>query len=238
LIFHGKTVASIAKALGYRVEPEIPTTRNEGVTVDQKKTVLLVMGSVRAGRNCPKITAWVASIGRATSTYAYEIIDLAEFPLPMDDESGIPALDSYSQPHTKAWSEKIERASGVIFVTPQFNWGYPAVLKNAIDHLYHEWRNKPVMIVTYGGHGGGRCAKQLRQVAVRLRMRIVPTSPALRLSDAVIREGAELQPDRDFRSFAPRVRRAFSELADQLEGHESVAARIRRTWKATMAVLS
>ncbi|MDR6555596.1 NADPH-dependent FMN reductase [Paenibacillus qinlingensis] len=206
--------------------------------MDQKKTVLLVMGSIRAGRNCPKITAWVESIGRAHSDYEYEIIDLANWPLPMDDETGIPALGGYCQLHTQAWSEKIKQASGVIFVTPQFNWGYPAALKNAIDHLYHEWRDKPVMIVTYGGHGGGRCGKQLRRVAVRLRMRIVPTSPALRLSDAVIREGAELQPERDFRDFAPRVQRALSELADQLEGHESVLARMRRKWKVALAVLS
>lgn len=94
------------------------------------------------------------------------------------------------------------------------------------------------MIVTYGGHGGGRCGKQLRRVAVRLRMRIVPTSPALRLSDAVIREGAELQPDRDFRHFVPQVQRALSELADQLEGCESILARIRRKWKVALAVLT
>jgi NAD(P)H-dependent FMN reductase len=206
--------------------------------MEQKKTALLVMGSIRAGRNCPKITAWVESIGRANSNYEYEIIDLAKWPLPMDDELGIPALGGYSQPHTHAWSEKIKSASAVIFVTPQFNWGYPAALKNAIDHLYHEWRDKPVMIVTYGGHGGGRCGKQLRRVAVRLRMRIVPTSPALRLSDAVIREGAELHPDRDFRTFVPQVQRALSELADQLEGHESILARTRRKWKVALAVLS
>ncbi|NQX58063.1 NADPH-dependent FMN reductase [Paenibacillus qinlingensis] len=206
--------------------------------MEQKKTVLLVMGSVRAGRNCPKITAWVESVGRAYSNYEYEIIDLAKWQLPMDDEPGIPALQGYSQPHTQAWSEKIKSGNGVIFVTPQFNWGYPAALKNAIDHLYHEWRDKPVMIVTYGGHGGGRCGKQLRRVAVRLRMRIVPTSPALRLSDAVIREGAELNPDRDFSNFAPQVQRAVSELVDQLEERESVLARLRRKWKEALAVLS
>lgn len=100
------------------------TYKNEGENMDQKKTILLVMGSIRAGRNCPKITAWVESIGRENSNYEYEIIDLAKWPLPMDDEPGIPALGGYSQPHTHAWSEKIKRASGVVFVTPQFNWGY------------------------------------------------------------------------------------------------------------------
>ncbi|THF76412.1 NADPH-dependent FMN reductase [Cohnella fermenti] len=205
--------------------------------MDRKNTILLVMGSTRAGRNCPTITAWVESIGREGSTDEYEIVDLAEWPLPMDDEPGIPALGHYTQPHTVAWSEKIKSASAIVFVTPQFNWGYPAVLKNAIDHLYREWKDKPVMLITYGGHGGGRCAKQLRRVAVRLRMRIVPTSPALRLSDAVIREGAALVPERDFRAFAPTVRRAFAELAAQLDGRERLLSRMRRRWKAMLAVV-
>ncbi|GLX68728.1 NADPH-dependent FMN reductase [Paenibacillus glycanilyticus] len=204
----------------------------------EKKTVLLIMGSIRAGRNCPNITSWVGSIGEANTDYHYEMIDLAKWPLPMDDEPGIPALDHYTQPHTRAWSEKIKSASGLVFITPQFNWGYPAVLKNAIDHLYHEWRDKPVMIVTYGGHGGGRCGKQLRRVAVRLRMRVVPTSPALRLSDAVIREGAPLEPSRDFLKFVPQVRRAIAELGAQIDGQESLSSRMRRNWKATLAVLS
>lgn len=205
--------------------------------MDQKKTVLLVMGSTRAGRNCPKITAWVESIGRASTAYEYEIVDLASWSLPMDDEPAIPAIGPYAQPHTRAWSEKVKDANAVVFITPQFNWGYPAVLKNAIDHLYSEWHDKPLMIVTYGGHGGGRCAKQLRQVLGRLRVRIVPTSPELRLSDTVIREGATLNPDHDFRAFAPKVRQAFAELAAQLDGRESVMTRLRRRWKATLSVL-
>src|SRR3546814_6593640 len=103
-----------------------------------KKTVLLIMGSTRAGRICPTITEWVAGIGRVCTDFAYEIVDLADWLLPMNDEPAIPALASYTQPHTRAWSDKIKRADAVVFVTPQYDWGYPAVLKNAIDHLRSE----------------------------------------------------------------------------------------------------
>jgi NAD(P)H-dependent FMN reductase len=203
-----------------------------GGDMDHRKTVLLIMGSTRAGRICPRITEWVAQIGRAGTDFDYHTVDLADWLLPMDDEAGIPAMGFYAQPHTRAWSDKIKSADAVIFVTPQFNWGYPAVLKNAIDHLYHEWRDKPAAIVTYGGHGGTRCAKQLRQVAASVRMRVVVTAPAIRLSDAVIRQGAPFEPDGDFQRYLPRVRGAVTELAAQVNGRERLLTGVRRRCKA------
>lgn len=204
----------------------------------ERKTVLLIMGSTRAGRKCPQVAAWVESLGQAYSDFAYEVVDLANWSLPMDDEPDIPALGHYTQAHTRAWSDKINSADAVVFVTPQFNWGYPAILKNAIDHLYHEWRDKPTVIVTYGGHGGTRCARQLRRVAASLKMRVVATTPALVLSDAMIREGAALDPDRDFLAFEPAVRRAWAELANQLVARESILSRMHRRWKAALSVVS
>jgi NAD(P)H-dependent FMN reductase len=146
--------------------------------------------------------------------FRYEVIDLANWPLPMDDEAAIPATGRYAQDHTRAWSDKISGAAAVVFVTPQYNWGYPAVLKNAIDHLYREWHNKPAVIVTYGGHGGTKCSEQLKQVANAVKMRLAATSPALVLPEAVIREGAALDPNREFSREVILVRGALGELAD------------------------
>lgn len=111
------------------------------------------------------------------------------------------------------------------------------MLKNAIDHLYAEWRDKPLAIVTYGGHGGARCAKQLRQVAASLRMRIVATAPALPLSDAVIREGADLEPARDFRAQRASVARALKALEDMVDGRERRARRLYRKIKTHFCAL-
>src|ERR1700722_7931287 len=143
---------------------------------------LVIAGSMRPRRIALQIAEWVAEIGRETTKGAFELIDLRDWPLPMDDEPGIPAGGSYEHEHTRAWSRKIAAAPAFVFVTPQYNWGYPAALKNALDHLYTEWAGKPAMIVSYGGHGGEKCAAQLRQVAEGLKLRPVPTMPAITLT--------------------------------------------------------
>lgn len=173
------------------------------------------MGSIRAGRHCPRIAAWVLQIAQACSDLHYELLDLADWPLPMDDEPGVPALGEYSQPHTLAWSRKIAATSAFIVVTPQYNWGYPAPLKNALDHLYKEWEGKPVAIVTYGGHGGGKCAAQLRQVLEGMHMRPAVTMPELTLTREMI-QGAPIDPEKDFASEAESVRHAIQELSKLL----------------------
>ncbi|VVE84812.1 NADPH-dependent FMN reductase [Pandoraea sputorum] len=180
----------------------------------EPKLVLVIMGSTRAGRNCPAIAQWVADIGQTRTDLTYEIVDLKAWHLPLDDEPGLPATGApYAQPHTRAWSEKISSCDAVVFVTPQYNWGYPAALKNAIDHLYFEWREKPTVIVTYGGHGGTKCASQLRQVAEALKMRVITTAPSITLSDDVIRHGGTLHPATDFAEFSSSVEQAMTELA-------------------------
>jgi NAD(P)H-dependent FMN reductase len=176
-------------------------------------SVLVVMGSVRAGRLCPQIASWVIDIAAAASTMKYELVDLGDWPLPMDDEPGIPALGRYLQAHTQAWGGKIAAAEGIVFVTPQYNWGYPAVLKNAIDHVYGEWRDKPAVIVTYGGHGGSKCAAQLRQVAEAVHMRPVAAMPAITLTREMM-GGGPMVPEIDFKSAAPVVRQAIRELSE------------------------
>jgi NAD(P)H-dependent FMN reductase len=183
---------------------------------DKSSAVLVILGSTRAGRICPKIAAWVTGIGRSCTTLDFEVIDLREWHLPADDERGIPALGSYAQEHTRAWSRKVASAAAIVFVTPQYNWGYPAPLKNAIDHLYKEWTGKPLVIVSYGGHGGNKCAGQLRQVADGLHMRTVSTMPAIELTDEMIRS-ASVDPQRDLTAHVEAVRQAFAELAAQLQ---------------------
>ncbi len=177
--------------------------------------VLILIGSVRAGRLCPEITAWVANIARATAALDFEVVDLADWKLPMDAEPAVPAIGPYVTAVTRAWSEKVAGADAFVFVTPQYNWGYPAVLKNALDHLYREWRGKPAVIVTYGGHGGNKCAAQLRQVLDGLKMVAMPTMPALELNEDIIR-GAAFNAGLQFDGHISAVTRAIEELAANL----------------------
>jgi NAD(P)H-dependent FMN reductase len=179
------------------------------------KTILVIIGSTRAQRIGPQVAGWVAEIGREGLPSArFEVVDLKDWPLPMDDEPGVPAGHPYVFEHTKAWSRKISEGDGVVFVTPQYNWGYPAPLKNAIDHLYKEWAGKPAMIVTYGGHGGDRCAAQLRQVLEAVHLAPVATMPAFTLPRARIEANDGIvDPPVAFAGSEGVLRQAFAELA-------------------------
>jgi NAD(P)H-dependent FMN reductase len=177
--------------------------------------ILVIIGSTRARRIGPQVAEWVARVGRETMAGVFEIVDLKHWPLPMDDEPGIPAGGGgYAFEHTSAWSRKVAEGDAFVFVTPQYNWGYPAPLKNALDHLYREWTGKPAMIVTYGSRGGGKCAAQLRQVLDGLEMKPVPTMPGLRLARERIEANAgDVEPAVEFADHLGELRQAFDELA-------------------------
>jgi NAD(P)H-dependent FMN reductase len=177
------------------------------------KNVLVIMGSVRDGRRCPAIAAW--AVERQPASLKSEIVDLKDWHLPMDDEAAIPATGEYANDHTRAWSAKVAGADGIVIVTPQYNWGYPAVLKNALDHLYKEWEGKPLMLVTYGGHGGDKCAKQLRIVAKGLHMKTVRTAPALAITRAQIM-GAPFDAESDLKKYVPKLQKAWKQLGKSL----------------------
>ena len=182
--------------------------------------VHVIVGSTRARRICPQIAEWVAKIGRETVSGEFEVVDLKDWPLPMDDEPDIPAAgQDYATEHTRAWSQKIASGDAFVFVTPQYNWGYPAPLKNALDHLYREWSGKPAMIVTYGGHSGSKCARQLRQVLHGLHMRVTPTMPGFKLPrDRIEANTGTIDPATVFAGRRRVLKKAFKELAALSKG--------------------
>src|ERR1700679_3784003 len=134
-------------------------------------TLTIIVGSTRPGRAGQPIAEWFADRARAHGGFEVEVADLAEIGLPLLDEPNHPRLGQYINQHTKDWSARIERADAVGFVTPEYNYGYPATIKNAIDYLHREWRDKPVGFVSYGGVAAGtRAVQQLKQVVTTLRM--------------------------------------------------------------------
>jgi NAD(P)H-dependent FMN reductase len=154
----------------------------------------VILCSSRQPRVCPQVAAfvmetfenWTSSLSNefhSPTSVKLHLIDLAVWALPLFDEPTIPSQvtshSDYGQAHTRAWSEEIQKYFAFIFILPQYNWGYPAVIKNAIDYLFNEWHGKPAIIVSYGGHGGVKAASQLRQVLQGVRMNVVETMPAL-----------------------------------------------------------
>jgi NAD(P)H-dependent FMN reductase len=111
----------------------------------------------------------------------FELIDIAQYKLPLLDEP-VPAIRAqYSHGHTRAWAAKIASCDGYVFVTPEYNHGIPAALKNAIDYLFAEWNDKAAGFVSYGGAGGARAAEQLRLVMAELAVADVRSQVLLSL---------------------------------------------------------
>jgi len=100
----------------------------------------------------------------------------------------------YNDINIQQWSNLVSSCDGYIILTPQYNWGYPGDMKNAMDHLYKEWHNKPAMIVTYGGHGGNKCGMQLRQVLHGFKMKLVEEEVSITLPEDYIRGSARMKP--------------------------------------------
>uniref|UniRef100_A0A915DLW8 NADPH-dependent FMN reductase-like domain-containing protein n=1 Tax=Ditylenchus dipsaci TaxID=166011 RepID=A0A915DLW8_9BILA len=151
------------------------------------------------------------------SSFKTELIDLNDWHLPMNDEPHVPATGKYTQEHTKKWSQKITAADGFIFVTPEYNHGYPAALKNALDHLFQEWGNKPAAVVSYGGSGGTKSAGQLKQVFELMQMRLADTWPAIKLPRSVFETGKISDPNKDLMEYMKDVRTMANQIANLLK---------------------
>jgi NAD(P)H-dependent FMN reductase len=130
----------------------------------------IILGSTRPGRNGKAVADWVLDKAQARIGADYDLIDLADHPLPHMDEPMSPMLGQYAGEHTKAWAATIAPYDGYVFVTPEYNHSTSAVLKNAIDYLYAEWTNKAAAFVSYGSVGGARAIEHLRAVCSELQI--------------------------------------------------------------------
>jgi NAD(P)H-dependent FMN reductase len=134
-------------------------------------TLQIIIASTRPGRAGLPIAEWFRDRAVAHGAFDVELIDLAEVDLPFMDEPNHPRLRRYTQQHTKDWSATIDRGDAYVFVTPEYNYGFTAPLKNAIDFLHEEWKHKPVGFVSYGGVAAGtRAVQMLKQVVTTLKL--------------------------------------------------------------------
>ena len=145
-----------------------------------KPTLQIIIASTRPGRVGPSVAAWFHDRAVKAGDFEVELIDLAEVNLPMFDEPKHPRFGEYVHQHTKDWSATIERGDAYVFVIPEYNYGYNAAIKNAIDYLNREWQYKPLGFVSYGGVAAGtRAMQMLKQVVSALKM--VPMTDAVNI---------------------------------------------------------
>lgn len=122
--------------------------------------IQVIVASTRPQRAGKPIARWVNEHVRAVELFDTDLVDLADVALPLLDEPRSPVAGDYRHEHTRRWSRTVAGADAYIFVMPEYNHSYNAALKNALDYLYHEWRDKPVGLVSYGGASGGMRAIQ------------------------------------------------------------------------------
>jgi NAD(P)H-dependent FMN reductase len=182
----------------------------------------IVIGSTRPGRKGAQVGAWVAAQAQTRGTATYDVLDLADFELALLDDPLVPgeAKGVYASPQTRRWSEAVSGCEGFVWVTPEYNHGVPAAMKNALDVLYPEWLEKTVAFVSYGWDGGLRVVEQWRGIVANVRMHAVRNQVPLSL----VRDFADGE-------FAPGAR-APAELAralDDLERLTVVTRPLRQT---------
>lgn len=130
----------------------------------------IIIGSTRPGRNGEQVAKWYYDVAKNRTDAEFELIDIADFNLPLLDEALPAGWNQYANDHTKKWAAKIGEFDGFVMVTPEYNHSTSAALKNAIDYLALEWNNKAVAFVSYGSAMGVRAVETLRLVAGELQM--------------------------------------------------------------------
>jgi len=144
------------------------TAQEEGLVAFKLHTVI---GSTRPGRVAPSIAGWFHEAAVQHGRFEAELVDLAEFNLPIYNEPKHPRLQQYEHEHTRAWSASVHAADAFVFVTPEYNFGPPPALVNALNYVYVEWNYKPAGFVSYGGVSGGLRAVQIeKQLLTTLKM--------------------------------------------------------------------
>ncbi len=175
--------------------------------------VKVILGSTRQGRFSDTPGRWITEeLGKRGDVKA-ELLDLRDYPMPFFDEQETPSYKQkpYAHPVVAKWTAKIAEADAFLIIAPEYNHGYTAVLKNALDYVYQEWNTKPVGFISYGSVQGARAVEQLRQVAVELQM--APIRNAIHMPYDVVMAIGKGTPGKDV--FAPYAERA-SGLIDQL----------------------
>ena len=188
----------------------------------------IIIGSTRPGRKAEAVARWVFDIASRRSDASFEVVDIADYNLPLLDEAVPPMMNQYEKPHTKTWAAKIATFDAFVFVTPEYNHATSGALKNAIDFLFREWNDKAAGFVGYGGVGGVRAVENLRLVMGEIKIAAVRAQVALSLYD-------------DFEQFSmlkprPRQEKAVNAMLDDLVpwGEALRAMRTRSTQQGAL----
>lgn len=156
----------------------------------------VIIASTRPGRAGSPIAEWFTAVAEAHGSFEVGVADLAAIGLPMMDEPAHPRLRQYQHQHTRDWSAVVDASDAFAVVMPEYNYGFNAPLKNAIDYLHSEWRYKPMGFVSYGGVSAGtRAVQMLKQVVTTLKVTPLNEAVAIPFFSQFIDDDGVLQPN-------------------------------------------
>jgi len=135
--------------------------------------ISVIVGSTRQGRFADKPARWMLEQLKKRKGIEPHMLDLRDFPMPFFDQAVTPAMPGrapYENEIVKEWTAAVAASDGFVFITPEYNHGPSAVLKNAIDWVYPEWNRKAAAFVGYGSVAGARAVEQLRGIAIEVQL--------------------------------------------------------------------
>lgn len=163
------------------------------------RKIAVIIGSIREGRRGDIVANWFLPIINADDRFEVAVVDLKDYPMDIAMEFKEPSEyedKNYSDQVVREFSKKIDQAEAFIFITPEYNHAVPASVKNAIDHIYYEWLNKPVGFVGYGSRGAVDSIDSLKHTVKALKwQQIEPTVKIERVKKAFDESGNLIEPE-------------------------------------------
>jgi NAD(P)H-dependent FMN reductase len=194
-----------------------------------KPNLTIIIGSTRPGRKGALVADWFRDLAVKRDTFTVDLADLAVVNLPLLDEPENPRHGRYVHEHTKQWSRTVSAGDAYVFVVPEYNRGYNAATKNALDYLYNEWRHKPVGFVSYGGISAGtRSVQMLIQVVTALGMIPAVTAVNIPLIARMVTEDKGFTPNGVLEEAAGAMLDELSRWVAHLEPVRRAVPRLER----------
>lgn len=186
------------------------------------KNIQLIIGSTRQNRLAPSVAEWIKKHSQHDGINL-EVVDLKDVQLPAFDAPVPPSYAPVDTEAGKKWAQSVAKADGFIFLTSEYNRSIPASLKNALDYLVAEWKEKPAVIVSYGYvDGGQKATAHLKDILGWLKAPIVEPTVALQLDQQMFNEDGSFKNIDD--AFAAHEE-VLVEAISQLAGHEDRIAK-------------
>ncbi len=185
----------------------------------------IIVASTRPGRVGPSVARWFHQAAVENGKFEPVMVDLAEVNLPIFDEPEHPARQLYKHEHTKRWAASVKSADAFVIVTPEYNFGPPPPLLNALNYVYVEWNYTPAGFVSYGGISGGIRAVQVEKLTLTT-LKMMP------ITDAVVIPMVQQHLDAD-RNFTPNdiQKTAATGMLDELHRWADALRPLRATRK-------